>query len=334
MKVKFDVVSDTELVAPCPGAPGAAPITVKIVADSINSTGDRLITWCWEYWRGIHEEVMTHRDLSRNSASSRAIPAKKMRDWVTGRPAVPFDWGKNQKGMQSSEEQVDPDLGREWWLRGLDMMARHHEEGERLGLHKQTVNRVIQPWMMIAVVVSSTQHANLFHLRKHEAAEPHFQVLATLAWELYHNHMPKYLWGDRWHLPYVDFSETIGGPPDDFDAAFDMVGPSHENLRKISVGRCARVSYLTHEGRRDPVEDVALHDRLAGTASLGADPMHASPFEHQATPTPGVRHGNFQGWKQYRKFFPREAGPDTSDKCQACGCWGGRHVPTCKGSRT
>lgn len=316
MNVKFNVVSDTELVAPCPGAPMAAPITVKIVADSINESGDRLVTWCWEYWRGIHEEVMTHRDLSRNSASSRAIPAKKMRDWVTGRPAVPFDWGKNQRGMQSSDEQVDPEVGREWWLRGLDMMARHHAEGEALGLHKQTVNRVIQPWMMIAVVMSSTQHANLFHLRKHEAAEPHFQVLATLAWELFHNHMPTYLASGEWHLPYVDadtYAKVL----------------NNNDLKKVSAGRCARVSYLTHEGRRDIAEDIALHDRLAGTASMGADPMHASPFEHQATPTPGARHGNFQGWKQYRKFFPQEAGPDTSARCLLCGCWGDRHVTTC-----
>ena len=314
MNVKFDVVSDTELRAPCPGADFAAPITVKIVQDSINESGDRLITWCWEYWRGIHEEVMTHRDLSRNSASSRAIPAKRMREWVTGRPAVPFDWGKNQKGMQSADEQIDPDVGREWWMRGLEMMAKHHAEGEALGLHKQTVNRVIQPWMMIAVVVSSTQHANLFHLRKHGAAEPHFQVLATLAWELFHSHRPTVMRSGDWHLPYVDLYEC---------------GSGIESAKKISAGRCARVSYLTHEGKRDPAEDIALHDRLANTASLGADPMHASPFEHQATPTPGERHGNFTGWRQYRKYFPNENGPDTSGKCIRCGCWGGRHVINC-----
>lgn len=302
--------------------PGGAPITVKIVQDSITDDGSRLITWCWEYWRGIHEEVMTHRSLSRNSASSRAIPTARMRDWVTGRPFIPAHFGKNEKGMQASSEIDDIETARTWWLKGLELMAAHHAEGERLGLHKQIVNRVIQPWMMIAVVVSATDHANLFHLRKHPAAEPHFQIIASLAWELFHNHMPRYVRPGDWHLPYVDGE----GDPE----AFDL-----ERCKKISTARCARVSYLTHEGKRDIQADIELHDRLAATASMGADPMHASPFEHPAMAV-GRREriGNFEGWKQYRKFFANEAGPDTSIRCNACGCWGNRHVKGCPNERT
>ncbi len=295
-----------------------APIVVKIVKDSITDGGSRLVTWCWEYWRGIHEEVMTHRVLSRNSASSRAIPTSKMREWVTGKPFIPFYWGQNQKGMQAGSEIEDVETARRWWIDGLDMIAAHHAKGEALGLHKQIVNRVIQPWMMIAVIVSSTDHANLFHLRKHMMAEPHFQCIATLAWELFHNHMPTYLPPGHWHLPYIDTTDQTAGIS------------SVVVAKKISTGRCARVSYLTHEGKRDPYEDVRLHDQLANTATLGADPMHASPFEHPAMAVGRrERHGNFEGWKQYRKFFVHEAGPDTRDRCLACGCWGGRHVLGC-----
>ncbi len=324
--VTFRVVSDTELAT---DVPGGSPIVVKIVADSITDGGSRLVTWCWEYWRAIHEEVMTHRALSRNSASSRAIPAKKMREWILERPAIPMHWGKNEKGMAASAEVDDVSVAREWWLRGLAKSAEHHAEGEALGLHKQIVNRVIQPWMTMSVVVSATDHANLFHLRKNAAAEPHFQIIAGMAWELFHSHLPAYRAPGDWHLPYVD--------DDVIWSAITMQslgeGLAHDVVKKVSTGRCARVSYLTHEGRRDVAEDIALHDRLAATASLGAEPMHASPFEHPAMAVGGrVRHGNFEGWKQYRKFFPNEAGPDVSERCERCGCWGERHVPTCTNS--
>lgn len=324
----YRVVSDHELAA---DIPGGAPITVKIVADSITDGGSRLVAWCWEYQRMIHAEIMTHRALSRNAASSRAIPAKKLRQRVLDAPAMPVHWGQNQAGMQAASEIANVDGARAWWLRGRDLMASHHAEGEALGLHKQIVNRVIEPWMTIAVVVSMTDHANLFHLRKHAQAEPNFQVIATLAWELFHNHLPTYVPLGGWHLPYV---EEDGN---EFDQIAKLVGRQGiDDVKKmVSTARCARVSYLTHEGTRDVQKDIELHDKLANTASLGADPMHASPFEHPAMAVGGrQRIGNFEGWRQYRKQFPNENGPDTTARCERCGCWGERHVTNCTNKET
>lgn len=297
--------------------PCGASIIVRVVADSITEGGSRLVTWIWEYPRMIHAEIMTHRVLSRNLASSRAIPAAKLRARVTETPVVPVNWGRNQKGMQAGDEIDDIETARAWWLRGRDLMATHHAEGEALGLHKQIVNRIIEPWMQAVGLISATDHANLFHLRKHGDAEPHFQVIATLAWELFHNHMPQHIAPGGWHLPFITNVDL-------------QRAASLETLLAISTGRCARISYLTHDGRRDPAEDVELHDRLAKTATLGADPMHASPFEHQACAI-GRRQriGNFEGWRQYRKQFAHEAGPDTTERCNACGCWGARHVEGC-----
>lgn len=293
--------------------PGGSPIVVKIIADSITDGGSRLVTWCWDYPRMIHAEIMTHRSLSRNSASSRAIPPDHLRRRTESAPATPVYWGQNQKGMQASSEIEDTYEAEAWWRQGLAYMAVHHRKGEELGLHKQIVNRVIEPWMMIAVVVSATDHANLFHLRKHHAAEPHFQCLANLAWELFHNHMPTYIAPGGWHLPYVD---GLGDPI--------------ELLRKISTARCARVSYLTHEGKRDTAADLKLHDQLASTLN-GYEPGHFSPFEHPAMATgKRERHGNFEGWKQYRYLFEKQAGPDTSDRCERCGCWAGNHAYGCR----
>lgn len=306
------------------GTAGSHPIVVKIVKDSITDHGSRLVTWTWEYWRAIHSEIMTHRALSRNSASSRAIPAGSLRRRTVNNPFVPFYWGKNQKGMQADQElsPAEATAADLWWRNGLELMAQHHADGEALGLHKQIVNRVIEPWMTIAVVVSATDHANLFSLRKHHAAEPHFQCIAELAWELFHNNMPTYVPVGGWHLPYVAEGAAV------------REGANLDEAKRISVGRCARVSYYTHEGKRDIIEDIRLHDDLAKTASLGADPMHASPFEHQAQAIGfRTRIGNFEGWRQYRKFFPAENGPDTEKRCLHCGSWTDRHPPGCPHGR-
>lgn len=282
-----------------------APITVKIIEDSINDDGNRLVTYCWEYPRMIHSEVMTHRVMSRNAASSRAIPAQKLRKRTLDAPAMPVHWGQNQAGMQAGAEIEDVDKAKQWWRDGLTMMAEHHKLGEGMGLHKQVINRVIEPWMTIAIIVSMTEHANFFHLRDHPMAEPSIQVVAKLAWEAFNNNKPKSVAPDKWHLPYVDEDRSIYNP---------------EYLCKLSSARCARVSYLTHEGTRDAVKDVELHDKLVGQTD--EDPMHASPLEHPAVAVRGSeRHGNFVGWKQYRKFFHKEAGPRSDKPTKCCGMW-------------
>jgi hypothetical protein len=71
-------------------------------------------------------------------------------------------------------------------------------------------------------------------------------------------------------------------------------------LRKLSTARCARVSYLTHDGVRDLKADFDMHDRLSSNG-------HWSPFEHVAMALPeATPSGNFTGWRQYRKTFANE----------------------------
>jgi hypothetical protein len=295
----------------------AAPITAKILADSINSGGDRLTTFEWTYPRMIHAEVMTHRAMAKNSASSRAIPAAKLRERTLAAPAYPGSWGANQKGMQAAGEVEDTVQAESWWLAGLIEAADLHAFGERMGLHKQVVNRVIEPWMTITIIITGDQEgfANLFHQRRHKDAEPSFQKLANAAWAAYHTSLPVERTAGDWHLPLVDDTERALWGAD--------------RARMISTGRCARVSYLTHDGKHAPLEDIALHDRLIANGADGG-PMHMSPFEHPCmVAEPGMKIGPFRGWKQYRKFIQGEAGPDTSDRCLRCGCWGGAHVLSC-----
>lgn len=295
-------------------------MNVRILTDSITDGGSRLTTWELTYARYIHAELMTHRVLSRNAASSRAIPAAKLRERTLTNPAVPVSWGANEKGMQAHSVISDEDLASAWWYKGLHTLAYLHEEGEQLGLHKQIVNRIIEPMMQITIICSGTDWANFFHLRNHKDAEPNFQALAKGMWEAYHEQTPEYLAPGEWHLPLISEEEkrTI---------------QLSETLRKISVGRCARVSYLTHDGRRDISADIDLHDRLLGTIDSGG-PGHMSPFEHVAVAVgERKRFANYEGWQQYRHLFKNENGPNTSEKCERCGCWAGNHTVDCPGKQ-
>jgi hypothetical protein len=74
-----------------------------VIADSVNLMGDRLTTMVLTYHRMIHSEFMTHRMLSKNSSSSRAIPVEKMIALVESQEVYPLHWGRNCKGMSAKK---------------------------------------------------------------------------------------------------------------------------------------------------------------------------------------------------------------------------------------
>jgi thymidylate synthase ThyX len=245
------------------------------------------------YPRFIHSEMMTHRAFSRNAASSRAIPIKKMIAAVREEPAMPIYWGRNQSGM-SAREAVAPEIeerARREWHAALADALRHAEilSDAEIDLHKQLVNRLLEPFAWITVIITATDWANFFTQRCHADAQPEIKHIADRMLAEYQASTPVPLAAGRWHVPLVQDDER--NAPD-------------EVLCKLSVARCARVSYLTHDGRRDPERDLELYDRLLGGGANG----HWSPFEHVATPAAGadVRSGNFTGWEQYRKRFSGE----------------------------
>lgn len=258
------------------------PHSAKILLDSISPDGDRLTTFEVVFPRIILSEFNTHRVLSRNSASSRAIPVEKMIERVERDPYIPTHWGKNQKGMQA-EVEVDAKtaaLAKEAWLHARDTAVEHTMALYELGIHKQITNRLLEPFMWHTAIVSATDWDNFFKLRCAGDAHPEIRKLALLMREVLAKAEPMELEPGSWHLPLVTDEER---------ASLD-----NEVLRKLSTGRCARVSYLNHEGKRDPEADIELHNRLSKSG-------HMSPFEHVATPAEG-RHRNFNGWMQYREM--------------------------------
>lgn len=290
--------------------------TAKILLDSVNIAGVRLVTWELTYPRMVHSELMTHRVFSRSSASSRAIPIGKMLERITMNPAMPYRWGKNQSGMQASAnfEGNEEAHAVRLWLEARDVAVQSAAKLRDFGLHKQIVNRVVETWMWIVVIMSTTYHANWFEQRDHEAAEPSLGHLASLMHNEYWINKPKFVAPGNWHMPLLPDREQL--EREGFVQTADPL--QGYSLQMVSAGRCARVSYLNHHGVRDPKEDIALFQKMSGSA-----PSHRAPLEHAARSMEshmghGQSHdgslatmmfGNFQGWKQLRHYINNEAGP-------------------------
>jgi len=279
--------------------------SARVLLDNISPAGVRLTTMEVRYPRFIHSELMTHRVLSRNAASSRAIPIRKMIDAVRSEPAMPLWWGRNQSGMQA-REHLDPAsqaLAEAEWRRALDDALAHAERlaASDINLHKQLVNRILEPFAWITVIVTATQWTNFFTQRTHEDAQPELKHIADLMLAAYRESEPTPLQLGEWHTPLILPEE-------------EALLPLDERL-KISVARSARVSYLSHDGVRDYAKDLELYERLAGGGSNG----HWSPFEHVATPLadPDAWSGNFRGWEQFRKRFPNEDATTFPDEATA-----------------
>jgi len=300
-------------------------ISAKVILDSQSEEGKRITTFLLEYPRFIHSEFLTHRMFSRNAASSRAIPIEKMLERVCRDPAMPVFWGKNQKGMQAEEElssvspvspfdpNLDPMVSAEEmtspllnakieWLRARDFAVMQVQRLLALGLHKQLANRLLEPWMHIAVLCTATEYGNFFNLRYHKAAQPEFQALAKAMYEAYQASTPKVLKVGEWHLPFITEADQTLHEKYLADDPLGQVNPWF--LQQISAARCARLSYNNVDGTSSSIEaDLALYERL-----MGGFPKHASPTEHQAqiAPNSGVQSGNFFGWTQFRKTIEGE----------------------------
>ncbi len=316
------------------------PSEAKIVADSVSPHGVRLTTWLLKHQRFILAELNTHKDFSRNSASSRAIPTKRMLRLVITDPATPVRWGRYGKGMQDAGElgPVRSFFCRRIWLFGrwfavLTCLLLHS-----LRLSKQVANRVLEPWLWHQTLYTATNVWNFFALRCHPAAQPEFQDLAYKMLDEYLISEPQQTGVGQWHLPFINNNDVYDAmrhndekiewnflPYNRWTPSGALV-PTKEktwnDLCLVSTARCARTSYMRAEEAKSFHDEITMADRLA-TAG------HWSPFEHQGTPSKvsgSGRSGNFTGWTQFRKTFPTEyvSGPTRELAVRAGDRIGGR----------
>lgn len=277
-------------------------ISARVIADSVNPDGDRLITVEGTFNRYLLAELNTHRRFSRNSASSRAIPVKKTIRQVWADPALPISWGTNQAGMQARSELSG---WRRWCAIRLFLLARIPAIIivwllTLVKLHKQVANRLLEPWVWHTAIMSATEWDNFFKLRLHPDAQPEFQELARCTRVAIDGSTPRKVEWGGWHLPYTDEHDEVRPTmvPLDYDDSVPV-------RAWISCARCAAVSYVRQGEKRDPAKDIDLMLRLKNSG-------HWSPFEHPAQAMPraylAAGSSNFDGWKQLRKFYPSESG--------------------------
>lgn len=288
----------------------------KVLADSLSLAGHRVTTLQVTFPRIILAEFNTHRVLSRNSASSRAIPVERRVQQVREAPFVPEAFSKNQRGMQA-DENVDAaadEHARATWLLAAEAATQAAEGLAKAGVHKQHANRLIETFAWHTVVVTASEWANWDALRISKMAQPEMYKIAGMMREERLASAPVER-SNSWHLPYVSPLEALA-----LNAHGDPLAAV-----KVSVGRCAAVSY-ERQDETTPEKANAIHDKLRADG-------HMSPFEHALRPmTPTElnffrqddlewngrewtlsgkpsRHflGNVEGWIQYRKLLPGEA---------------------------
>lgn len=261
--------------------------SARILADSISNKGHRLTTFEVTFPRIILAEVNTHTILSRNSASSRAIPVQKMLERAKNHPYIPLTWGKNQKGMSADADLDEHEANKSeyQWLKDRDHAIECVEKLLEIGVHKQLTNRLLEPFLWHTAIITATEYSNFFNLRNNPKAHPDIQLMAQLMQERYNASDPNNLRYDEWHLPLVaqeDWRDV---------EAYGITGRACEDaMVKISSARCARISYLTHDGKRDVMEDLKLYGRLL-------EPGHMSPFQHPARPMDEDEYESYRAWE-------------------------------------
>ena len=194
--------------------------------------------------------------------------------------------------MQADEEYKDTSATEGLWRRALEDAGHWSNKLKELGIHKQTVNRLLMPFQHIRVVVTATEWDNFFMLRlpydelnaaqkimadswakihggyhlDGAAAQPEMQELARKIKKAIDEGTPKLLRFGEWHSPYVTQAER------------ETLNVS--DTVNCSAARCARASFNNHDkANPDVVTDLKLAHKLMIDA-------HCGPFEHQATPMP------------------------------------------------
>lgn len=262
---------------------------VTVACDSFNGE-NRLTSIIARYPRIILSEVNTHRVFSRNSASSRARSVKRTISDVMTDPFIPM-FTRNQAGMSggviSNEEDIEE--ARNIWLQARNEAVRsvflllfgesknlphasampakweelveEYTESDKdnlLNVHKQSFNRLLEPFSWHESVITSSYWKNFLDLRLAPDAQPEIQALAQLVEYALKDNEPV----ERdYHFPFI--TEEV-----------DVTADNIRELVMISSSKAAKVSYNTVD-ESDKGTSLALGERLL-------ESEHMSPFEHCA----------------------------------------------------
>ena len=289
-------------------------IKAEIVAHSLSPQGDELISVLCTFPRIILAEVNTHRMLSKNTSSSRAIPFHKMVKTVQENPFIPITWQKDHKGMQGNEYLIDRkhENAVYEWLKSRDYAVKQAKMMNNDGVTKQLCNRLLEPFMWTTMLITGSKEGwdNFFNLRcpsyfgkwkswretcaatgtifeapllerlqnNKGQAEIHMMALAEAIYDAVNESTPKQLKAGEWHIPFANklLELKVAYTDDGLDYKEKC---TLEDKIAMSVAMAARTSYTVvgHEKELNAHSLINLHDRL-----LTQTPPHSSPLEHCA----------------------------------------------------
>jgi len=290
-------------------------INAKIVAHSVNTQGDELISVLATFPRIILAEVNTHRMLSKNTSSSRAIPFAKMVESVQNDTFIPIAWQKAHSGMQGTEyfEGENVESLKQDWLRAREQAISSAKFLTETGVTKQLANRLLEPFMWTTMLITGPKSGwdNFFNLRCPQyvmgngifksaidlskatgrdwnieelrninkgQAEIHIMDLAEKIYDAYNESTPKVLKAEEWHIPFENKLPTLKVAYTDDGLDYKEKCTTEDKVF-MSVAMAARTSYTVvgEEKELNAHALIGLHDRL-----LAWDPPHSSPLEHCA----------------------------------------------------
>ena len=294
--------------------------TATMILDSVSPDAIRLPTMHVTMPRIILAELNTHRRLTRNSRSTRAVPTSKLIQEVSENPYRPLYWLKNKPGMQATEAMSPSEIvmAERAWLRAAATAASDATLLFGLGLHKQFSGRVLEPFMFTDVLLSATEWANFMALRDDDGAQPEIELVAQRIRDCLDSSTPKLLQPGEWHMPYIrdeDWPLIRAHLRTLYDTEDEVEERQDAAALHVSAARCARLSYRPFNGEASIKAELERFDGLATSW-----PVHASPTEHQATPDQRKANGiggyngwwqpedhrNFRGWRQHRALIDGE----------------------------
>lgn len=277
--------------------------SAKVIAHSVHheSYAPAVATLEVVMHRYVLAEFNTHRDFSRNSASSRAIPVHRQLERVQTDPAIPLTWPAERPGMQGGDPLDDSEqaAAEAVWIEASRRAAQSAESLSLLGVHKSVTNRLLEPFMWHTVVVTSTAWDNFFEQRCSPLAQPEIRRVAERMRDALAASRPRILRTGQFHKPYIDGDDLA------------LVAGEHNQedvLCKMSAARCCRVSREAQGGGRSLEDDMKTYDRLINP---GEGPSHWSPLEHvcraKLDHEAGIAvPGNLRGWVQLRHIVSKE----------------------------
>lgn len=272
--------------------------SAKVIADS-KFEGSRLVTLEIELHRFILPEFNTHRSISRNFQSSRAVPVKQMIEQVRNNPAMPVHWGMNQPGMVADSEVqgFTKQQSIKRWKWAAKKAAECAEALNEAGVHKQVVNRLLEPFMWTKGVVTATidDWQAFLKLRLHKDAQPEIKALAYEIGQAIINSSSAELSDGDWHMPYFGDGYYLKG-----------CGIDVEEAVMISASCAGQVSYRKLDDSLEKAKKIYDMLNLPSEGVYPENPPHFSPTEHQVIFEQWATNsmsGNFhkEGFIQYRK---------------------------------